>query len=375
MFKRVLALIIKELQALLSDPQSRTLLFLPVILQTALFPFAVTLDVQNNTLAVLNQDAGQASVELMQRFSRAEAFTHFLRLDSERAMRNTINNQEALIVLYFPVDFSRNIIAGRSASIQAVVDGRRSNSGQIALGYIQTMVQSYNDELPGASPGQAVISKLVVRHWFNPNLDYKYYTLPCLVAIITTTSVLTVTALSIAREREQGTFEQLLVSPLTPGMIMVGKTIPAILVATVQGTMILLAAIFIFQIPFKGNLVLLYFSMICYALAVAGFGLLISSVCSTQQQAFLGAFAFMMPAILLSGYASPVEYMPGWLQVATFINPLKHFIIIVKGIFLKDASVQRQFMRVVRGWDVCSRLGGVPDGGGLRTRRIGNRWW
>ena len=339
MFKRVLALIIKELQALLGDPQSRNLLFLPVILQTALFPFAVTLDVQNNTLAVLNQDAGQASVELMQRFSRAEAFTHFLRLDSEKALRNTINNQDALIVLYFPVDFSRNILAGRSSSIQAIVDGRRSNSGQIALGYIQTMVQSYNDELPGASPGQAVISKLVVRHWFNPNLDYKYFTLPCLVAIITTTSVLTITALSIAREREQGTFEQLLVSPLTPGMIMLGKSIPASLVATVQGTMILLAAIFIFQIPFKGNLVLLYFSMICYALALAGFGLLISSVCSTQQQAFLGGFAFMMPAILLSGYASPVEYMPGWLQAATFINPLKHFIIVVKGIFLKDVSV------------------------------------
>jgi ABC-2 type transport system permease protein len=338
MFKRIRALIVKELQALLGDPKSRNLLFLPVILQTALFPFAVTLDVQNNTLAVLNRDAGQASVELMQRFSRAEAFTHFLRLDSEQAMRNAIDNQDALIVLYFPVNFSRNVTSGKSASLQAIVDGRRSNSGQIALGYVQTMVQSYNDELLGATPGQAVVSKVVVRHWFNPNLDYKYFTLPSLVAIITTTSVLIVTSLSIAREREQGTFEQLLVSPLTPGMIMVGKTIPAVMVATVQGTMILLAAVFIYHIPFNGSLLLLYFSMICYALALAGFGLLISSICSTQQQAFLGVFAFVMPAILLSGYAAPIDYMPGWLQTLTFLNPLKHFIIIVKSIFLKDVS-------------------------------------
>lgn len=336
---RIRSLIIKELQTLMGDPQSRNLLFLPVILEIALFPFAITLDVQNNTLAILNLDSGQASVELVERFSRAEAFTHFILLDSEKAMRSTIDNQDALIVLYFPADFSRNIAAGKTSSLQAIVDGRRSNSGQIALGYILSIVQEYNGELLLAAPGQHILSKVVVRNWFNPNLNYKYFTLPSLVAIITTISVLIVTALSIAREREQGTFEQLLVSPLTPGMIMVGKTIPAILVAMIQGTMILLAAIFIYNIPFNGSLVLLYVSMTFYALSLAGFGLLISSVCATQQQAFLGMFSFMMPATLLSGYASPVDNMPRWLQVATFINPLKHFLIIVKGIFLKDVPV------------------------------------
>jgi ABC-2 type transport system permease protein len=340
MFRRILSLVVKELQSLLGDPQTRRLLIMPVLLQTALFPFAATLDVQNNTLAVLNEDAGQVSVELIQRFAQAEAFTHFISINSEKEMSDVIDNQRALIVLKFPSDFSRNVVAGRPTQIQAIIDGRRSNSGQIAAGYIQTIVQDYNDEQIAAKPDQSPQSKLIVRHWFNPNLNYKYFLLPSLVAIITTISVLVVTSLSIAREREQGTFEQLLVSPLTPGMIMIGKTIPALMVAAVQGTVILLAAVFIYHVPFNGSLPLLYLSMMCYALSLAGFGLLISSICATQQQAFLGVFAFMMPAILLSGYASPVDNMPGWLQTVTFINPLKHFIIIVKGIFLKGVSLE-----------------------------------
>jgi ABC-2 type transport system permease protein len=159
--------------------------------------------------------------------------------------------------VHFSSNFSRNVVAGRSAEIQAIVDGRRSNSGQIAVGYIQTMVQQYNDEQIMAKPNQSPVSKLIVRNWFNPNLNYKFFILPSLVAIITTISVLVVTSLSIAREREQGTFEQLLVSPLTPGMIMIGKTVPALLVAALQGTIILLAAVFIYRVPFNGSLPLL----------------------------------------------------------------------------------------------------------------------
>jgi ABC-2 type transport system permease protein len=337
MFRRIRALIIKELQTLLGDPQSRILLFMPLVLQTALFPFAVTLDVQNNTLAVLNRDAGPASIELIQRFAQAEAFTQYINLRSEQEMRSTIENQDALLVLYIPVDFSRNVAAGHEADIQAIVDGRRSNSGQIALGYVETIIQSYNnDRLIEA--GQIAPSQIILRHWFNPNLNYKFFVLPSLVAMITTISVLIVTSLSIAREREQGTFDQLLVSPLTPGMIMVGKTVPAVLVAMIQGTMILLAAVIFYRVPFEGSLILLYLSIFFYAIAVSGIGLLISSVCETQQQAFLGVFTFMMPAVMLSGYAAPIDNMPGWLQVVTEANPLRHLIVIVKSIFLKGSS-------------------------------------
>jgi len=186
---------------------------------------------------------------------------------------------------------------------------------------------------------RAAVSELIVRHWFNPNLDYVRHIVPSLVAIITTISTLVVTALSVAREREQGTFDQLLVSPLTPGMIMVGKTVPALLVAAFQATIILSAGVFVYRIPFVGSLLLLYGSMFFYILALAGVGLLISSICSTQQQAFLGTFSFIMPGVLLSGFPSPVENMPQWLQYVDWFNPLRHFIVIVKGVFLKDVGL------------------------------------
>jgi ABC-2 type transport system permease protein len=178
-----------------------------------------------------------------------------------------------------------------------------------------------------------------VRHWFNPNLDYVRHIIPSLVAIITAISSLVVTALSVAREREQGTFDQLLVSPLSPELIMIGKTVPALIVASLQGTVILTAGVFLFRIPFAGSLVLLYGSMVFYILALAGFGLFISSIASTQQQAFLGVFSFLMPSVLLSGFPAPVENMPVWLQYIDWMNPLRHFIVIVKGVFLKDSGL------------------------------------
>jgi len=337
-FYRIATLILKELQALLRDRQGRMLLIVPVLLQLAVFPFASTLEVKNNTLAVFNEDAGAESAELIQRLSRAQAFTKILYLHSEREARDIIDRQQALIVLRFADDFSRSVAAGHTATVQAILDGRRSNSAQIALGYARQILQAYLDDR-NELKNQVALSTVVVRHWFNANLDYVYHIIPSLVAIITTISTLVVTSLSIAREREQGTFDQLLVSPLTPGMIMIGKTIPALIVAMVQGSIILSAGVFIYRIPFQGSLPLLYFSMIFYILALAGIGLLISSVCSTQQQAFLGVFSFMMPAVLLSGFPSPVENMPYWLQCLDWFNPLRHFIVIVKGVFLKDIGL------------------------------------
>ena len=337
MFSRILTLIVKELEMLLQDRQSRFILIVPVFLQLALFPFAATLEVKNNTLAVYNEDNGRESTELMQRFSQAKAFTQLLNLYSEAEVRRTIDNQQALLVLRFPPDFSRDFAAGRPQKVQAILDGRRSNSGQIALGYVQQIINDYTTERL-ESQQKVAPSVLTARYWFNPNLEYYWHILPCLVAIITSINALIVTALSVAREREQGTLDQLLVSPLTPGMIMIGKIIPAILVAVVQGTIVLLGAIFFYRIPFQGSFLPLYGSMIFYSLALAGFGLLISSVCATQQQAFLGVFSFLMPAILLSGYATPIDNMPVWLRYIDWVNPMRHFIVIVKGLFLKDFS-------------------------------------
>jgi ABC-2 type transport system permease protein len=338
MFSRIFTLVIKELETLLQDRQSRFILIVPVFLQLAVFPFAATLEVKNDTLAVYNEDNGRESTELMQRFSQAKTFTQLLNLHSEAEVRRTIDNQQALLVLRFPPDFSRDFASGQPQKVQAILDGRRSNSGQIALGYVQQIIYDYTTERL-ASQQKAAPSVLNVRYWFNPNLEYYWHITPCLIAIITSINALIVTALSVAREREQGTLDQLLVSPLTPGMIMIGKIIPAILVAVAQGTIVLLGAVFIYRIPFEGSLPLLYGSMIFYSLPLAGFGLLISSVCATQQQAFLGVFTFLMPAILLSGYATPVDNMPVWMQYLDWVNPLRHFIVIVKGLFLKDFSV------------------------------------
>ncbi len=336
MLYRIATLIRKELQALLQDRQGRLLLIVPVVLQLAVFSFAATLEVKNNTLAVFNEDEGPESVELIQRLSRAAAFTRLLLLRGETEVRQTLDEQRALLVLKFPSDFSRSVAAGHPAALQALLDGRRSNSGQIALGYVNAIVREWWDDR-NAAQGRKPVSQIVVRHWYNPNLDYVRHIIPCLVAIITTISTLVVTSLSVAREKEQGTFDQLLVSPLTPGMIMIGKAVPALFVAMAQATVIVGAGVLVFGIPFQGSLWLLYGCMVFYILAVTGFGLFISSICATQQQAFLGAFSFIMPAVLLSGFPSPVENMPTWLQYVDWLNPLRHFIVIVKQVFLKAA--------------------------------------
>lgn len=338
MFGRLITLIRKELELAFRDPQSRRLLVLPVILQLLLFPFAATLEVRNSVLAVLDQDGGAESRELIQRLAIAAAFSKLLVVHSQQDLTRAIDEQRALLGLEFPSDFSRALAAGRRASILAVIDGRRSNSAQIAAGYAQNVVLSYANELAGShrpALGGSDPGGVLVRHWFNPNLEYRWFILPVLVAIITTLGSLILTALSVAREREQGTLDQLLVSPLTPGLIMVGKTVPALMIAFSQATLIALAAVFLYHVPFQGSVLLLYVSMLCFALSLAGFGLFISSLCSTQQQAFLGVFSFMVPGIMLSGFVAPVENMPLPFRCLAWIDPLSHFVVIVKGLFLK----------------------------------------
>ncbi|PZW24120.1 ABC transporter permease [Salmonella enterica] len=338
MFHRLWTLIRKELQSLLREPQTRAILILPVLIQVILFPFAATLEVTNATIAIYNEDNGKHSVELTQRFARAKAFTHVLLLNSPQEIQPTIDTQKALLLVRFPADFSRNLDTFQPAPMQLILDGRNSNSAQIAANYLQQIVKEYQQTLMDGKP-KPNNSELVVRNWYNPNLDYKWFVVPSLIAMITTIGVMIVTSLSVAREREQGTLDQLLVSPLTTWQIFVGKAVPALIVATFQATIVLAIGIWAYQIPFAGSLALFYFTMVIYGLSLVGFGLLISSLCATQQQAFIGVFVFMMPAILLSGYVSPVENMPVWLQNLTWINPIRHFTDITKQIYLKDASL------------------------------------
>ena len=335
MFNALLTLIRKELQALFSTPESIRMLIMPVIMQLLVFPFAATLEVKNSTLAIYNQDGGAASIEIIQRLAAAKAFPKLIMITGEPQLQQVIDHQQALLAIRIPQDFSRQISIGRAAKIEAVIDGRRSNSAQIAYGYAAQIVTQYVLEQATPAQLQTMPAQVTVQNLYNPNLEYRWFVLPSLVAIITTIGCLMVTALSLAREREEGTFEQLLVSPLTPGYIMLGKAIPGILVALLQGTIIAAAAVFVYQIPFTGQVWLLYLTMFCYGLSLSGFGLLISSICANQQQAFLGVFGFMSPAVILSGYMAPIENMPAALQVVAAMNPLTHAIIAIKGIFLK----------------------------------------
>ncbi|MFZ6689886.1 ABC transporter permease [Undibacterium sp. SXout11W] len=330
MIYRLIRLIRKELQAILGSKQGRMMLMVPVILQTAIFPFAATLEVKNASLAIYNQDDGVAGRELIERLSHAAAFTHIIMVHSQDELNHTIDTQSALLAVVVPMNLSRDLTTNRPAKVQMIVDGRRSNSGQIASAYALQVINDYGVEV-GVKP----VANIQIRNLYNPNLEYKWHVLPSLVAIITTIGCLIVTALSVAREREEGTFDQLLVSPLTPAYIMAGKAIPGVMVACVQGSFIASVAHWIYGVPFTGSLCLLLAGMVGYGLALAGVGLFISSISSTQQQAFLGVFCFMTPAVMLSGYVAPIENIPVVLQWIAHMNPLTYFILILKGVFLK----------------------------------------
>lgn len=335
MWLRVRVLIVKELLALMRDPQSRIVLVVPPLLQLVVFSFAATLEVKRARIAVLNRDYGTVARDLVARFEGSPYVNHVRHLRSVGEITPAIDSGDALMVLHLDVDFSRELAAGRPAPVQVILDGRRSNSAQIMLGYSTAIVDRYNEELAVLYGTPRPPSVVVDRSWFNPDLDSIWNAVPSLVAILTALVGVVVTSLSVARERELGTFEQLLVSPLRPTEIVIGKTVPALLVGIAEGTAISLVGVVLFRVPFQGSASLLFVSLAVFTASIVGVGLFISSLAKSQQQAFLGAFFFMVPAVLLSGYVSPIENMPEWLQTATLINPVRHFIVIVRGIFLK----------------------------------------
>lgn len=333
---RIPALIWKELLSMLRDPKGRVVLIGPPILQLVIFAFAATLEVKNVSLLVYNQDPGRHGHELVQRFAGSPTFTDIRFAAGPHELAPALDRQSVLAALRIPEDFSRDIEAGRQGEIQVILDGRRSNAAQIVSGYITRIASGYGEEIAAAGPDTTAPVRVVDRNWFNENLLYLWFTVPSLVGILSMLVALVVTALSVARERELGTFDQLLVSPLMPGEILVGKTVPAVVIGLAEGMLIWTVGVTLFGIPFHGSFALLVGALVVFILSVVGVGLFISALSKTQQQAILGTFTFMVPAVTLSGYASPIENMPGWLQQATWLNPLSHFLVTVKGLFLKD---------------------------------------
>lgn len=331
-FTRLRAQFIKEVLSILRDPRSRMVVFVPPLLQLLLFAFAATLEVRNVDIAVHNQDAGRWSHELVTRLDRAGFVDQIHHVGNRHELRGLIDQGKVIAALDIPVDFSRAIAAGDSSEVQVLVDGRRSNSGQITVGYLSAIAAEVGAEV---NPEVGPAAPVVVRNWFNPNLIYRWFIVPGLSGILAFFSALLITSLSIARERELGTFDQLLVSPTSTPEIIISKSLPALAIGTVLGLMMIAAAIVLFQIPFNGSFWLLLISLMLFILSVVGIGLMISAISATQQQAILGAFAIGVPAVLMSGFATPVENMPTLLQWLAQAIPLTHFLIIVQGSFLK----------------------------------------
>ena len=343
---RILTLIFKEFLAVWRDKKSRVVLLIPPLIQLMVFSMAATLDVKNVPIAVLNRDSGAESFELIQRFRGSPTFNKILYLDSLKDITHTIDNQNAVMVIHIDEQFSRDLRAGKGSNIQFIFDGRKSNTSQIVQGYAIKIVDDYNKDFAARVNISQQKTEIFPRNWYNPNLLYYWFNVPNLSGILTMLIALTVTGLSIARERELGTFDQLLVSPLKPIEILIGKTLPALFISLIEGTVIVLAAIWIFQIPFTGSFLLLYTSMFVFISSIIGVGLFISSLSMTQQQAILGSFVFMIPAVTLSGYATPIENMPNWLQQATLLNPLRYYLVIAKGLFLKDMPAHIVFENI-----------------------------
>ena len=330
---RLRSILIKELWAILRDPRTRLILIVPPIMQLLVFGFAATLEVKNMTLGVLDRDGGPWSEEVLERVGGSPNVRRIISLKSEAELRQAIDRQRVIAVLRFAPHFSADVSSGRGGVVGLISDGRRSNAAQIVSGYLDQIAGSIGASVASVQSPPAAGS--VVMNWFNRNLDYLWFTMPALIAIISAVSCMSVVAQSVARERELGTYDQLMVSPLRVWEILVGKMAPPILVGTFITTAYVILIPLVFGVPLQGSVALLYLALFFYLLALTGVGMLVSVISATQQQAFLGMFLVAIPMILLSGFASPVDNMPGWLQVIAHADPATYFLKVTEGVFLK----------------------------------------
>jgi ABC-2 type transport system permease protein len=257
---------------------------------------------------------------------------------SESEIAPLVDARKVLMVIHVGARFSADLQAGRPAPLQVIIDGRNSNTAMVALNYVRSIVNRFNDAWIDARGLRGPPARLETRAWFNPNLASRWFFIPGIIGMLTLVVTMLVTALTVAREREQGTFDQLLVTPLRPGEILVGKTVPGLVIGFIQATVILLVATLWFKVPFQGSLLAFYVGLALFLLSGVGAGLLISALSSTQQQGLLGAFLFMVPAVILSGFATPIANMPRAVQFITYIDPLRYFLIILRKVFLEGAE-------------------------------------
>jgi ABC-2 type transport system permease protein len=340
---RILALTRKELLAVLKDSRSRMSLLIPPVVQALIFGYAATYDINHVTYAALDQDHTAASRQLLAGLDGSGVFERVADLQRVDDIKSLIDARRALLIVQIDQQFERHLLSGQGADVQLIADGRNSTTAGTAMGYVSSIVDQFNTNWGrdhGIAPSPV---QIVARAWYNPNLETRWFMIPGMIGTLTLIQTLMLTAMSVAREREQGTFDQLLVTPFRPFEIMIGKALPSMVVGAIQAGGVLLVAQLWFRIPFAGSYLTLFTGLLMFLLAAVGIGLLVSAVSATMQQAMLYSMLFIMPFSLLSGLTTPLSSMPIAVQYMTAINPLRYAIDITRRVYLEGAGLHLLF--------------------------------
>jgi ABC-2 type transport system permease protein len=346
MFARIRQMIIKEFIQVFRDSAARFSLIVPPIMQILIFGYAANFEVHHVNTAVLDFDHSQESRELIARLGASDYFDVDATLTNHHQLARAIDRGDVALALQILPGFAENLRRQKSPEVQVILDGTNSNTALIALGYVSQIGQRYAndyqlDYLNRVMPtlaAQIPAVELEPRPWFNPDLNSKWFFVPATIGTLTLTLVVMMTAFAIVREREIGTLEQLMVTPISAYEFIAGKTIPYLLIALGQLGLMAVAGVWWFQIPLRGNLGLLLLASVLFIVSILAVGLFISTISATQQQAMVASFFFVMPSITLSGFSFPISSMPPWLQWLTFLDPLRYYLVVLRGTFLKGVG-------------------------------------
>jgi ABC-2 type transport system permease protein len=342
-FARIRHLLTKEVIELRSDPRLFGIVIMAPIIQLVVLGYAATTDVKDIPVLVVDGDRSSSSRELIQRFEASANFYVVDVVTGDRQVEDHLEHGTAWMALSIPAGFGDQLGSGQTGTVQMIADGTDSNSTNVAMGYARSVVAEYSAErsaerLPGGRRVAPIDAD--IRVWFNPRLESRDFMVPGIVALLLLVVTTNLSAMAIVREREIGTLEQLNVTPLARWELIVGKLLPYALIGLIDVVLVTLVAVYWFAIPLRGSFALLFGCSLMYLLSTLGLGLLISTMSQTQQQASMTAtFFFLTPMIYLSGFTFPIENMPGWIQYVTYLIPLRYFLVIVRGIFLKGVGM------------------------------------
>ena len=346
MFERLRSMLVKEFIQVLRDSKMRFIIFLIPVFQTLVFGYAVNTDVQHVKTAVYDRDNSAESRDLTARFAKSGYFDIVEYVDSDENARDLIDRSRVKAVLRMDKGFAAALRAGHGAPVQLLLDGTDSNTAGIVLNYAGKISADYNDRVQmvqaGRKSGLPATTggiELVSRAWFNENLESRNFYIPAVIANIVFIITMLLSSMAVVREKEIGTMEQIIVTPIRKSEFILGKTVPFVLIGFIDVALITIVATFWFGVPIRGSIALLFGATALFLMSSLGFGLFISTISRTQQQAMMSAFFFIFPAMLLSGFAFPIENMPQPVQWLTYLNPLRYFLVIIRGIFLKGVGM------------------------------------